>query len=70
MHFRIGIQRRDWSLEMSIAIEGRVLLQVVLLQRQILMGTRRGWGLVPYCSIRKTNIDGKAGRSESGNVRP
>ena len=24
MNFRIGIQRRDWSLEMSIAVEGRV----------------------------------------------
>ena len=73
LHFRK--RRGDWFLDMSLAvpyrlinIEGRVLSQVVQLQRQ------RGWSLVPYCSIRKRNIDGEEekwkeeGSSGSGNV--
>ena len=63
----LGLGKPIWDTEKRLeswsvyCYQRRVLSQDVQLQRQILMGPRRGWSLAPYCSIRETNIDGKEG---------
>ena len=71
MNFRIGIQRRDWSLEMSFAIEGRVgAIAGCPITKTDIDGNRERMESCPILFNYKEKYRWEGGSSDSGNVRP